>query len=342
MDKKNRAEKVAGLKELAKQKGYLTPEDILKAFPDAEASVKITEDLTSGGIILLADDTESIPMSWPEKTIPFQAPVTKELSDEESLRQYVNKLGEVQKLTDQEKETLIGRSQAGDKYALQMLLESYQPLVVHNAKKYMKKGLPVFDLIQEGNLGLMQALHKYKADKKTKFTGFANNMIRKTIKAALTSHARTVRLPKKIIDLIRKLNKASQKLAQRLNRTPKIKEIAAEVKMTEEEVLETFNSASVPISLETPLSQDQKNQLGDYVEDSKKDLLGKILQEGERELLLEEISVLSPLEQQVLSLHYGLIDEQEWSLGELAAFFNLEEKEILNIRDKALERLQKK
>lgn len=338
----NYAQKKSELVNISKNKGYLTPEDILKSFPDTAEAVRVTEELADQGIAIIDEQASgAISIALPDNIISRETKPPVIPTDEESMRLYLHRLGDVKRLSDREKNALAEQAQKGAEKAIGELLETHQPLIVHIAKKFLKRGLPLYDLIQEGNVGLMQAIKRYDPSKRKGFTQLATELIRQEMKKAVDNYARMIHIPKDIISIIRKLHKTAKDLAQKLSRTPKLEEVAKEAKVPLKKIQEIAKTSAVPLSFETPVGQEQANKLGDYLEDSEAELWDKIMQDDRREQLLEAITILPPLEQQIISLHYGLIDGQNWSYKELAAFFNLSEKQVKDMQEKALVELRK-
>lgn len=331
------------LMKLAQKKGYLTPDDILEIFPEIEDAYKATEELTSNGVSLFIDDAAPFTaIASLEKMLPSNVSLNEEPAKEETLSAFLGRLGEVKKFTEEERQELLVKAKKGDEKAMQALLESHQPLIVHFAKKYSKKGFPIYDLIQEGNLGLLKAINKYEPGKKAQFLEFAGSLIQKAMKKFIKTYANMLNIPHKIINIIRRLHSASITLAQKLGRVPKLQEITKQADIPLKQVQEIIKTSAVPLSFETPVGQDAANTLGENIQDASEVVWDKILSEDKKEQLLEAITILPPLEQQLLSLHYGMIDEQQWSLKELAAFFNFSESKVRKLKDKAIKLLRNK
>ncbi|MBU0579834.1 MAG: hypothetical protein KKA19_01545 [Candidatus Margulisbacteria bacterium] len=330
---------------LAEQKGFLMPEDILQKISEAEDIVKITEELIEAGVNIIENEAASLgayTVAEEKKTN-----LVEELADGPALSRYLHRLGNIQKLSEAEKNALISKAKQGDENAVQSLLEAHQPLAVYCAKKYLGKGLLLYDLIQEANYGLLQAIKKYSPIKRVEFAKFASGLMRQAIAKSLKNYSHAMLVPEDIVRIIKKVHKAKAILAQKFKREPKIEEIAEELQMPNEKIQDILKTTAMPLSLDAPYGENnttgleigKQNTLGEAIKEEFDSFKG-MLSESEKEYLLDIITELNPLEQQIISLYYGLIDGQEWSVKEIAAFLNIHEDQIREMKQRALDVLQ--
>jgi RNA polymerase primary sigma factor len=254
---------------------------------------------------------------------------------------FLKEIGKIQLLSLEEEADLAERMVNGDKKAKQKLVESNLRLVVSIAKRYIGRGMHFLDLIQEGNLGLIKAVDKFDPSKGYKFSTYATWWIRQAITRAIADQARTIRIPVHMVETINKLIRVSRQLLQELGRDPKPEEIAKEMDMTEDKVREIMKIAQDPVSLETPIGEEEDSHLGDFIPD---DHAPAPAEAAAYSLLKEQIEeVLGSLnerEQKVLKLRFGLEDGRARTLEEVGKEFDVTRERIRQIEAKALRKLR--
>lgn len=260
---------------------------------------------------------------------------------EDPVKMYLNEIGKVPLLTKDEEVELAKRMERGDETAKRKLIESNLRLVVSIAKKYVGRKLLFLDLIQEGNLGLMKAVEKFDYRKGYKFSTYATWWIRQAITRAIADQARTIRIPVHMLENINKLSRVQKQLVQKLNREPLPEEIAEEMNIEVDKVRNMMKIAQKPISLETPIGEDQNSQLGDFIEDDQIQAPAEAATYTMlKEQLLDVLETLTPREQKVLRLRFGLDDEKTRTLEEVGKKFGVTRERIRQIQAKALRKLR--
>lgn len=260
---------------------------------------------------------------------------------EDPVKMYLNEIGKVPLLTKDEEVELAKRMERGDEAAKRKLIESNLRLVVSIAKKYVGRKLLFLDLIQEGNLGLMKAVEKFDYRKGYKFSTYATWWIRQAITRAIADQARTIRIPVHMLENINKLSRVQKQLVQKLNREPLPEEIAEEMNIEVDKVRNMMKIAQKPISLETPIGEDQNSQLGDFIEDDQIQAPAEAATYTMlKEQLLDVLETLTPREQKVLRLRFGLDDEKTRTLEEVGKKFGVTRERIRQIQAKALRKLR--
>jgi len=257
------------------------------------------------------------------------------------VKMYLKEIGKVPLLTREEEIELAKRIQAGDESAKRILAESNLRLVVSIAKKYIGRGMSFLDLIQEGNLGLIKALDKFDYTKGYKFSTYATWWIRQSITRAIADQARTIRIPVHMIENINKLGRIEKQLVQNLGREPEPEEIAEVMDLDIDKVREIMTIAQKPISLETPIGEEEDSQLGDFIEDEHIQTPAEIATHTLlREQLLDILETLTPREEEVLRLRFGLDDGRTRTLEEVGIKFDVTRERIRQIEAKALRKLR--
>jgi len=334
--------------EKGKEKGYITYETLAESLKGLEVDSDTLDDLytklVSNGIEVIASEDEreggNIKKS-DEVEILSDEDITKDININDPVRMYLKEIGKISLLSSEEEMDLSIRVANGDEEAAAMLAESNLRLVVSIAKRYVGRGLLFLDLIQEGNIGLMKAVEKFDYDKGYKFSTYATWWIRQAITRALADQARTIRVPVHMVETINKMSRIQRQMTLELNREPSEEEIAERMEIPVEKVREVIKISQDPVSLETPIGEEDDSHLGDFIKDERS------LSPEEyatNEILKEEIqsvlATLQPREQQVLELRFGLIDGTCYTLEEVGKRFNVTRERIRQIEAKALRKLR--
>ena len=273
--------------------------------------------------------------------IDVEATVPKTLPTDDPVRMYLKEIGKVSLLTADEERELAIRMEQGDEEAKKKLCESNLRLVVSIAKRYLNRGLSFLDLIQEGNLGLIKAVDKFDYTKGYKFSTYATWWIRQAITRSIADQARTIRIPVHMVETINKLIRISRQLLQEYGREPTSEEIAKEMGITVEKVREIKKISQDPVSLETPIGEEEDSHLGDFIPDD--DVPAPVDAAAYsmlKEQLMEVMDTLSDREKKVLMLRFGLEDGRPRTLEEVGKEFNVTRERIRQIEAKALRKLR--
>ena len=354
------SEKLVGLLELAKKKKnvleYQEISDYFKDQPlDAEQMDKIFDFLEASGVDVLRitensaddlmldddmdidglDDEEEVELDKIDLSVP------EGVSIEDPVRMYLKEIGKVPLLSAEEEIELAKKMEQGDENAKKRLAEANLRLVVSIAKRYVGRGMLFLDLIQEGNLGLIKAVEKFDYRKGYKFSTYATWWIRQAITRAIADQARTIRIPVHMVETINKLIRVSRQLLQELGREPLPEEIAKELDMPVDRVREILKISQEPVSLETPIGEEEDSHLGDFIQDDNvpvpADAAAFTLL---KEQLVEVLGTLTEREQKVLRLRFGLDDGRARTLEEVGKEFNVTRERIRQIEAKALRKLR--
>ncbi len=276
-----------------------------------------------------------------DKDVELDLSIPDGVALDDPVRLYLKEIGRVSLLRPEEEVNLAKRVVENDEAAKRDLAEANLRLVVSIARRYIGRGMPLLDLIQEGNLGLIKAVEKFDYLKGYKFSTYATWWIRQAISRAIADQARTIRIPVHMVETINKLNRVSRQLVQKLGREPAPQEIALEMKIDLEKVREIIKIAQEPVSLETPIGEEEDSHLGDFVED--RDALApaeaasaKLL----KEKLAEVLDTMTERERKVLSLRFGLEDGKPHTLEEVGQHFKVTRERIRQIEAKALRKLR--
>ena len=284
---------------------------------------------------ILLDDEEDIEVEKIDLSVPDG------VSIEDPVRMYLKEIGKVPLLSAEEEIELAKRMELGDQEAKKRLAEANLRLVVSIAKRYVGRGMLFLDLIQEGNLGLIKAVEKFDYRKGYKFSTYATWWIRQAITRAIADQARTIRIPVHMVETINKLIRVSRQLLQELGREPSPEEIAAEMNMPVDRVREILKISQEPVSLETPIGEEEDSHLGDFIQDDNvpvpADAAAFTLL---KEQLQEVLGTLTEREQKVLTLRFGLDDGRARTLEEVGKEFNVTRERIRQIEAKALRKLR--
>ena len=354
------SEKLVELLELAKKKkNVLEYQEISDFFKDSPLEVdqmeKVFDFLEASGVDVLRitdnsgdellldndmdmeglDDEEEVELDKIDLSVP------EGVSIEDPVRMYLKEIGKVSLLSADEEIELAKRMEKGDEAAKKRLAEANLRLVVSIAKRYVGRGMLFLDLIQEGNLGLIKAVEKFDYRKGYKFSTYATWWIRQAITRAIADQARTIRIPVHMVETINKLIRVSRQLLQELGREPTPEEIAKEMDMSVERVREILKISQEPVSLETPIGEEEDSHLGDFIQDDNvpvpADAAAFTLL---KEQLVEVLSTLTDREQKVLRLRFGLDDGRARTLEEVGKEFNVTRERIRQIEAKALRKLR--
>ena len=340
-------EREKDLIKIGKGKGYVTYEqlaDSLKGLEvDSDTLDELYNKLVSNGIEIIAseDEANGDAKKASEVEILSDEDITKDMNINDPVRMYLKEIGRISLLSTEEEMELSIRVANGDEEAAALLAESNLRLVVSIAKRYVGRGLLFLDLIQEGNIGLMKAVEKFDYDKGYKFSTYATWWIRQAITRALADQARTIRVPVHMVETINKMSRIQRQLTLELNREPTEEELAEKMDITVEKVREVIKISQDPVSLETPIGEEDDSHLGDFIKDE-----SSLSPEeyASNEILKEEIKsvleTLQPREQQVLELRFGLIDGTCYTLEEVGRRFNVTRERIRQIEAKALRKLR--
>ena len=297
--------------------------------------LRITDDDADDDILLEVDDDDEIEVEKIDLSVPDG------VSIEDPVRMYLKEIGKVPLLSAEEEIELAKRMELGDQEAKKRLAEANLRLVVSIAKRYVGRGMLFLDLIQEGNLGLIKAVEKFDYRKGYKFSTYATWWIRQAITRAIADQARTIRIPVHMVETINKLIRVSRQLLQELGREPTPEEIAAEMNMPVERVREILKISQEPVSLETPIGEEEDSHLGDFIQDDNVPVpadaaVFTLL----KEQLEEVLGTLTEREQKVLTLRFGLEDGRARTLEEVGREFNVTRERIRQIEAKALRKLR--
>ena len=271
----------------------------------------------------------------------IEAAITKSVAVDDHVRMYLKEIGKVPLLTAEEEIELAKRMEAGDEEAKKKLCESNLRLVVSIAKKYVGRGMLFLDLIQEGNLGLIKAVDKFDWRKGFKFSTYATWWIRQAITRSIADQARTIRIPVHMVETINKLMRIQRQLIQELGRDPTPAEIAEVMEVSEDKVREILKIAQEPVSLETPIGEEEDSHLGDFIPDEEVPAPAEATAFSMlKEQLVEVLDTLTEREQKVLKLRFGLEDGRARTLEEVGKQFDVTRERIRQIEAKALRKLR--
>ncbi len=337
--KPNRIDKLI---ENGKVSGTLTYKEVVDMFEDVDLSPDqievIYEALEKQNIEVLDDDEEILKDAGAknlEQTIP------EGINIDDPVRMYLKEIGKVSLLSAEEERDIARRMGEGDMEAKKLLTEANLRLVVSIAKRYVGRGMLFLDLIQEGNLGLLKAVEKFDFSKGFKFSTYATWWIRQAITRAIADQARTIRIPVHMVETINKYIRVSRQLLQEYGRDPQPEEIAKEMLISEEKVREIIKIAQEPVSLETPIGEEEDSHLGDFIPDEDAPAPAEAAAFALlKEQLTDVLDTLTPREEKVLRLRFGLDDGRARTLEEVGKEFNVTRERIRQIEAKALRKLR--
>ena len=345
----NRQAKLNELYELGKSKGKLTYKEIMNALMemdmDPDQLDKVLETLEALGVEVVNEldpQPEAEPAApEPAEKVEDDLSVPEGISIDDPVRMYLKEIGKVPLLTAEEEIEIAKRLETGDEEAKKKLSEANLRLVVSIAKRYVGRGMLFLDLIQEGNLGLIKAVEKFDYRKGFKFSTYATWWIRQAITRAIADQARTIRIPVHMVETINKLIRVSRQLLQQYGREPTPEEIAKEMGISESKVREIIKIAQEPVSLETPIGEEEDSHLGDFIPDDDAPAPAEAASFAlMKEQLLDVLVTLTPREEKVLRLRFGLDDGRQRTLEEVGKEFNVTRERIRQIEAKALRKLR--
>ncbi len=333
------------LLEIGKKKGFLTHKEILASFDDIEINPKeyelVLDAFEKEGIEVVEDmekELEEIEISKEELE---DLSIPEGISIDDHVKMYLKEIGKVDLLDPAQETELAMRMAQGDEAAKKKLAEANLRLVVSIAKRYVGRGMLFLDLIQEGNLGLIKAVDKFDYTKGYKFSTYATWWIRQAITRAIADQARTIRIPVHMVETINKLVRVSRQLVQELGREPTPEELAAELNMSLDKVREISKISQEPVSLETPIGEEEDSHLGDFIPDddapAPSEAASFVLL---KEQLVDVLKTLTPREEKVLRLRFGLDDGRQRTLEEVGKEFDVTRERIRQIEAKALRKLR--
>lgn len=349
----NRDNAVKKLIETAKARGRVSIHEVMDALNEYDMNPLQMEEvydqlsaagveINQGDIVLEAitdpDDAEAIPVVEP---LEIDLSVPEGIAIDDPVRMYLKEIGRVPLLSAEEEVEYAQRMEEGDEEAKRRLAEANLRLVVSIAKRYVGRGMLFLDLIQEGNLGLIKAVEKFDYHKGYKFSTYATWWIRQAITRAIADQARTIRIPVHMVETINKLIRVQRQLIQELGRDPSPEEIAEEMEIPVERVREILKISQEPVSLETPIGEEEDSHLGDFIEDE--DALAPAEAASFfllREQLEDVLGTLTPREKKVLQLRFGLEDGRSRTLEEVGQVFGVTRERIRQIEAKALRKLR--
>lgn len=331
-----------------REKGFITYEEMANELKGLELDSDSLDDLynslVDAGIEIVsedANDTEASAEEITDDTLVENITLSKDIKINDPVRMYLKEIGRIPLLTSDEEFENARRALEGDEEAKRILAESNLRLVVSIAKRYVGRGMLFLDLIQEGNIGLMKAVDKFDPEKGYKFSTYATWWIRQAITRALADQARTIRVPVHMVETINKLARVQRQLTQDLNREPTDEEIAKKLGISVEKVREVYKISQDPVSLETPIGEEDDSHLGDFIRDERTVSPEEYATE---ELLKEELAgvllTLTDREEKVLRLRFGLDDGQCRTLEEVGQIFGVTRERIRQIEAKALRKLR--
>lgn len=320
----------------ALQKQDLTPDEIDTMYDTfSKRGIEIVDDSQDNS------NDDDVDLDKSDEDVEIDLSVPEGVSIDDPVRMYLKEIGRVPLLTAEEEVALAKRMEAGDEEAQKRLAEANLRLVVSIAKRYVGRGMLFLDLIQEGNLGLIKAVEKFNYTKGFKFSTYATWWIRQAITRAIADQARTIRIPVHMVETINKLIRVSRQLLQEKGREPQPEEVAEAMGISVEKVREIIKIAQEPVSLETPIGEEEDSHLGDFIQDDDAPPPAEAASFTlMKEQLMGVLDTLTPREKKVLSLRFGLEDGRQRTLEEVGQEFNVTRERIRQIEAKALRKLR--
>ena len=331
------------LVKLGREKGFVTYEQLAAALKglelDADSLDELYNAFNENGIAVVSEDEDD--NSGVDSIILDDNALTKDLNINDPVRMYLKEIGQIKLLNIEEELELADRICDGDQEAKNILAEANLRLVVSIAKRYVGRGMLFLDLIQEGNIGLMKAVEKFDVSKGYKFSTYATWWIRQAITRAIADQARTIRVPVHMVETINKLARIQRQLTLELNREPSEEELAKKMNMSIDKVREIYKISQDPVSLETPIGEEDDSHLGDFIKDERNLSPEEF---ATNEMLKDEISevllTLTEREEKVIRLRFGLEDGKSRTLEEVGQMFGVTRERIRQIEAKALRKLR--
>ena len=329
-----------------KEKGLITFEELAKALKgldlDAEALDELYNTFNENNIAVVSEEeNDETGNGNVDKLLLDDNTLTKDLTINDPVRMYLKEIGQIKLLSMDEELELADRILAGDEMAKSTLAEAHLRLVVSIAKRYVGRGMLFLDLIQEGNIGLMKAVDKFDVTKGYKFSTYATWWIRQAITRAIADQARTIRVPVHMVETINKLARIQRQLTLELNREPTEEELAKKMNMSIDKIRDIYKISQEPVSLETPIGEEDDSHLGDFIKDERNVSPEEY---ATNELLKDEISnvllTLTEREEKVIRLRFGLEDGKSRTLEEVGQMFGVTRERIRQIEAKALRKLR--
>ena len=342
-------ERKKDLLKLGKEKGYITYEQLANALKGLELDADSLDELynlfSENHIAVVTEDeagtSGGTKKSQETEVLLDDHDLTKDLTINDPVRMYLKEIGQIKLLTMEEELELADRIAAGDEMAKATLAEANLRLVVSIAKRYVGRGMLFLDLIQEGNIGLMKAVEKFDVTKGYKFSTYATWWIRQALTRAIADQARTIRVPVHMVETINKLTRVHRQLTLELNREPTEEELAKKMNTSVDKIRDIYKISQEPVSLETPIGEEDDSHLGDFVPDERNMSPEEY---ATNEMLKDEISeillTLTEREEKVIRLRFGLEDGKSRTLEEVGKMFNVTRERIRQIEAKALRKLR--
>lgn len=345
MQKMSQTEEMAKMLAGRARRHVLTPEQVSRAMEEQDFDPAGLDELYAAleirGVQVAEEETE-LPLLDEEQIGKLEHELSAEgVALDDPVKTYLKEIGRVPLLSAEEEAALARAAQAGDEDARRRLSEANLRLVVSVAKRYAGRGLPFLDLIQEGNLGLIKAVEKFDSTKGFKFSTYATWWIRQAITRAIADQARTIRIPVHMVETINKVIRVSRQLLQELGHDPSPEEIAKEMNMPVDRVRDILKIAQEPVSLETPIGEEEDSHLGDFIPDEDASEPSEAASFSLlKEQLMEVLDTLTPREKKVLELRFGIVDGRTRTLEEVGKEFNVTRERIRQIEAKALRKLR--
>ena len=346
MQKLSQTEELARTLAARARRHTLTPEQISRAMDEQDYDVAQLDELYTAlearGVHLAEDAEEILPALDDAQIGALEQELSAEgVALEDPVKTYLKEIGQVPLLSAQQEMELARAAQAGNEEARRKLSEANLRLVVSVAKRYAGRGLPFLDLIQEGNLGLMKAAEKFEPERGFKFSTYATWWIRQSITRAIADQGRTIRIPVHLVENINRVKKTAGELLRKNGREPTVEEIAVRMDLEPDKVRELLQLAQDPVSLETPVGEEEDAHLEDFIQDEE---AGVPVEKAGRQLLHRELlnvlKSLTPREERVITLRFGLEDGRSRTLEELGREFNVTRERVRQIEAKALRKLR--